>query len=207
MVLGALGGRTARHARHLAEKLAEEGDAPSPELRAMVGARGPLLASLASFDLLLAIVVLMVWQPGQPEQPSSYRRFELSAKLEGKIVAAHPRFAYIPTRLPRGLRFFTYDSRLPYLELSFFGSGPAGSAFIDYSVSQAQCGMSRKPPDRGTFSVNGYLLGWDRSSGRWSVRRCVKEGNDSLVIEADSLSDRWGRADLATIVAYAAPLN
>ena len=63
MVLGAFGGRTARHARHLAEKLASEGDAPSPELRAMVAARGPLWASYASFVLLLAIVVLMVWQP------------------------------------------------------------------------------------------------------------------------------------------------
>lgn len=63
MALGGYGGRTARHARHLAEKLAAEGDAPSPELRAMVAARGPLWASYASFVLLLAIVVLMVWQP------------------------------------------------------------------------------------------------------------------------------------------------
>ena len=63
MALGAYGGRTARRARHLAEKLAADGDAPSPELRAMVGARGPLYASYASFVLLLAIVVLMVWQP------------------------------------------------------------------------------------------------------------------------------------------------
>lgn len=63
MALGAFGGRTARHARHLAAKLAAEGDAPSPELRALVGARGPLWASYASLALLLAIVVLMVWQP------------------------------------------------------------------------------------------------------------------------------------------------
>ena len=63
MLLGAYGGRTARHARHLAEKLASDGDAPSPELRAMVAARGPLWASYASFAVLLAIVVLMVWQP------------------------------------------------------------------------------------------------------------------------------------------------
>ena len=64
MLLGGYGGRTARHARHLAEKLATEGDAPSPELRALVSARGPLYASYASFLLLLAIVGLMVWQPG-----------------------------------------------------------------------------------------------------------------------------------------------
>jgi hypothetical protein len=64
MALGGYGGRKARHARHLAEKLAAEGDAPSPELRALLAARGPLWASYASGLLLLAIVGLMVWQPG-----------------------------------------------------------------------------------------------------------------------------------------------
>ncbi len=64
MALGAYGGRTARHARHLAEGLAAKGDAPSPELRALVGARGPWWASYASGLMLLAILALMVWQPG-----------------------------------------------------------------------------------------------------------------------------------------------
>jgi uncharacterized membrane protein len=64
MVLGGYGGRTARHARHLAERLAAEGDSPSPELRALVSARGPLRASLASGLMLFGILALMVWQPG-----------------------------------------------------------------------------------------------------------------------------------------------
>lgn len=63
MALGGYGGRTARHARYLAERLAAEGDAPSPELRALVAARGPLWASYASGLLLLAILGLMVWKP------------------------------------------------------------------------------------------------------------------------------------------------
>jgi uncharacterized membrane protein len=63
MALGAYGGRTARHARHLAERFAAEGDAPSPELHALVAARGPLWASYASGGMLLAILALMVWQP------------------------------------------------------------------------------------------------------------------------------------------------
>jgi hypothetical protein len=66
MALGGYGGRTARHARHLAEKLAAEGDTPSAELRALVAAPVPLYASYASGLMLLAIVVLMVWQPGGP---------------------------------------------------------------------------------------------------------------------------------------------
>lgn len=63
MALGGYGGRTARHARHLAERLAGEGDAPSPELRALVAAPIPLWASLASGVMLLAILALMVWKP------------------------------------------------------------------------------------------------------------------------------------------------
>ena len=64
MVVGGYGGRTARHARHLAQRLAAEGDAPSAELHALVAARLPLVASFASALMLVAILVLMVWQPG-----------------------------------------------------------------------------------------------------------------------------------------------
>jgi len=63
VVLGALGGRTARHARYLAEELAAQGDDVSEELRALVAHRPSLWASYASSILIAAIVVLMVWKP------------------------------------------------------------------------------------------------------------------------------------------------
>jgi Predicted integral membrane protein (DUF2269) len=63
MALGGWGGRTARQARYLAERLAAEGDEPSAELRTLLGAHGPLWASYASSLLLLAVVGLMVWRP------------------------------------------------------------------------------------------------------------------------------------------------
>jgi uncharacterized membrane protein len=63
MALGGLGGRTARHARYLAERLAAEGDRPSEELRALVGHRPSLLQSYASTAAIVAILVLMVWKP------------------------------------------------------------------------------------------------------------------------------------------------
>jgi uncharacterized membrane protein len=63
MVVGGYGGRTARHARQLAARLAAGDDAPSPELHALVAARVPLWASYASGLMLLAILALMVWQP------------------------------------------------------------------------------------------------------------------------------------------------
>jgi uncharacterized membrane protein len=63
MGLGGYGGRSAREARHLAERLAAEGDTRSDELRALVAHRPSLLASYAATLLLLAILGLMVWQP------------------------------------------------------------------------------------------------------------------------------------------------
>lgn len=63
MAVGGYGGRTAREARHLAERLADDGDAPSPELHALVAARVPLAASYASGVMIVAILALMVWQP------------------------------------------------------------------------------------------------------------------------------------------------
>ena len=63
VLLGAVGGRTARHARYLAERLAAAGDEVSEELRALVAHRPSLWASYASSILIVAIVVLMVWKP------------------------------------------------------------------------------------------------------------------------------------------------
>lgn len=63
MALGAVGGRTARHARYLAERLAAEGGGVSPELRSLVAHRPSLWASYLSSALVVAIVVLMVWRP------------------------------------------------------------------------------------------------------------------------------------------------
>jgi Predicted integral membrane protein (DUF2269) len=64
MALGGYGGRTARHARHLAARLAAENDAPSAELKALLAAPIPLAASYVSGAMLLAILALMVWKPG-----------------------------------------------------------------------------------------------------------------------------------------------
>jgi uncharacterized membrane protein len=63
VVLGAIGGRTARHARYRAEELASAGDQADEELRALVHHRPSLVLSYVSGILLLAILVLMVWRP------------------------------------------------------------------------------------------------------------------------------------------------
>jgi hypothetical protein len=62
--LGSNGGRRDRHARELAERLAAEGDRPSPELRAMMRDPVTLAMSWGSGLVVLVILVLMIWKPG-----------------------------------------------------------------------------------------------------------------------------------------------
>jgi uncharacterized membrane protein len=62
--LGGVGGQRPKRARKLAERLAREGDAETPELRALLDDRPTLAANYLSAVLVLAIVVLMVFKPG-----------------------------------------------------------------------------------------------------------------------------------------------
>ena len=62
--LGGIGGNREKQTRQLAERLASEGDAPSPELRARM--RDPLTLALSwgSGLVVIAILALMIWKPG-----------------------------------------------------------------------------------------------------------------------------------------------
>jgi uncharacterized membrane protein len=62
--LGGVGGQRPKRARKLAEQLAREGDAETPELRALLDDRLALAVNYLSAVLVLAIVVLMVFKPG-----------------------------------------------------------------------------------------------------------------------------------------------
>ena len=62
--LGGNGGRRDRRARELAERLAAEGDQPSPELRASVRDPITLAMSWGSGAVVIVILVLMIWKPG-----------------------------------------------------------------------------------------------------------------------------------------------
>jgi uncharacterized membrane protein len=64
VVLGGIGGRSARHARYLAGQLAAAGDHPSEELRRGLTSPAGQALNYASFLAALAILALMVWKPG-----------------------------------------------------------------------------------------------------------------------------------------------
>jgi uncharacterized membrane protein len=196
MALGAYGGRTARHARHLAEKLASEGDAPSPELRAMVAARGPLWASYASFALLLAIVVLMVWQPGSPSSAA------VPAAVEQQIAAGYPRVAYIPARLPGGYSYVNYTQDTSGYTLAFAKNGNDATE-LDLTI-ELGCSGGMKPIDAQTrLTMDGQvLLDHFGEDGR-----TVWECRNGVLRQAYTHDYDTPPTDLGTFVAYAEPIR
>ena len=64
IALGGIGGRSARHTRYLAERLAAEGDRPSEELRRQLADPVAQALNYASFLAVVAVLALMIWKPG-----------------------------------------------------------------------------------------------------------------------------------------------
>ncbi len=62
--LGGIGGGRDKRTRELAEQLAAQGDAPSPELRARLRDPVSLALSWGSGIVVVAILALMIWKPG-----------------------------------------------------------------------------------------------------------------------------------------------
>ena len=64
LVVGAVAGRQDRKTRELAESLAADGDAPSPDLAGRLHDPLNLILNVSMLLGIVAIVALMVWKPG-----------------------------------------------------------------------------------------------------------------------------------------------
>lgn len=62
--LGGIGGRHEKETRLLAERLATEGDAPSPELHARLRDTRTNVLSWGSGVAMVVVLILMIWKPG-----------------------------------------------------------------------------------------------------------------------------------------------
>ena len=62
--LGGIGGRHQERSRALAEKLADAGDASTPELQALLNDRTGNAMSWLAGAATIGILVLMIWKPG-----------------------------------------------------------------------------------------------------------------------------------------------
>lgn len=212
MALGGYGGRTARHARHLAEQLAAGEDTPSPELRALVAARGPLWASYASGAILLAILVVMVWQPGSPAPTYSAL---VPVSDQQQIVSEHPQIAFIPMRIPAGYSYLEHDADwstgfdLLFARFRRQGRPPDN---LRFGVFEGHCPTGRMH----TFRLDGVAVSWGATNGVQQAWRCLPaSGGTFVVLDAgreipgdgslDTLQRRHDALRLATVVAYAKP--
>jgi uncharacterized membrane protein len=64
VVLGGIGGRSARHTRYVAKRLAADGDRPSDDLRRALADPIARALNYGSSLAVLAVLALMVWKPG-----------------------------------------------------------------------------------------------------------------------------------------------
>jgi uncharacterized membrane protein len=112
--LGGIGGRRDKETRQLAERLAAEGDAPAPELRARL--RDPLALGLSWGSGLVAVAILglMIWKPGasiaSPRHdswnlPLFLHVFGATVLVGGMASAAVAARASVSAAVPRALPF------------------------------------------------------------------------------------------------------
>jgi uncharacterized membrane protein len=181
MVLGGYGGRTARHARHLAEELAANGDARYRELHELLAAPLPLAASYASGLMLLAILALMVWQPGNSAPTYSS---VVPVSDQQQIVSEHPRIAYVPTRIPAG---YSYVERvgdwstgfdLVFARFKRQGEPPDN---LRFGVFDGSCPSGRLH----SLRVDGVAVSWAARNGFHLAWRCLAaSGRTGVVLQA-----------------------
>jgi hypothetical protein len=221
MALGLYGGRMASHTRSLTRRPTEEGDAPTGQLGSLVGVRPPLLTSWASGLLLLAILGLAVWQPTGSATPSYASSTVVPLHVQHAITRKFPQFfAYLPTRLPHGLHYTSYDSVRGFEFSMWFSSRNGSTAALEYSVVAAECATQASA--MRSFTVNGVDVSWSGDYTNQRAWRCVMRGRTSLVVsasrsvEGDANPFEPGKPtpkqhrdalDLAQVVAYAEPIR
>jgi hypothetical protein len=185
------------------------------ESRSMVCTR-VLGVSVASGLLILGILGLVLWHPASSTQ--TRHSFVVPGGVQQAIVNDYPQFAYLPTRLPRGLRYTSYEGVHGFEFNMWFGSQGGSTAALDYSVVVADC--EAQAPPMQSFTVNGVDISWSGDFTNQRAWRCITGGRASFIVsasrsvegdanpfETNNLTPKQHRdaLDLAHVVAYAEP--
>jgi hypothetical protein len=212
LALGGYGGR----AGHLARRPAAKGDAPSEKPRSL---RAPLWASWASGLLLLAILGLVVWQPTGSATPGHSFSAVVPVRVQQAIAHRFRQFAYLPSRLPTGLHYTSYDGIRGFEFTVWFGSRSGGTPALQYGVLAADCAAQPSPTQ--SFTVDGVDVSWTGDYTNQRAWRCIRRGQTSLVVSASrsvegdanpvagnglTSKQRRDALELSQVVAYAEPI-
>jgi hypothetical protein len=210
LVLGTYSGRVGHPGRRPAQ------GAPSEEPHSL---RAPLWASWASGLLLLAILGLAVWQPTGSATPGHSFSTVMPVSVQRAIAHRFPQFAYLPSRLPPGLRYTSYDGIRGFEFTVWFSSRSGRTPALQYGVLAADC--AAQPSPMQSFTVNGVDVSWTGDYTNQRAWRCITHGRTSLVISASRSVEgdanpfagnrltpkQHGDAlELAQVVAYAEPI-
>lgn len=149
---------------------------------------------------------------------SAHPKSLVPPKVERAIARHYRQFAYLPTRLPRGLHYTSYSGIRGFeFTISFDGTRVPS---LQYVATLASCGAQSSAMD--TFELNGVNVAW---TGTWTDQRawrCVTHNGHSVVLSAsrsiqgdanpiagNQLTPKQRRhaLELARVVAYAEPFR
>lgn len=177
-----------------------------------------LWVSVATGLLVLGILGLVLWHPASSRPPR--HSFVVPGGVQQAIVDGYPQFAYLPTRVPHGLNYTSYDGVRGFEFDMWFGSRDGSTAALEYSVVAADCATQASPMQ--SFTVNGVEVSWSGDYTNQRAWRCVTGGRTSLVVSAsrsvegdanpfepDKVTPKQHRdaLGLAQVVAYAEPIR
>ena len=208
-----------RQTRSLTPRSAVKGDARSEKVGSL-GVQVPLWASGASGLLLLAMLGLAIWQPTGSATPSYASSTVIPLRVQRAIARRFPQFAYVPTRLPRGLHYTSYDGVRGFDFDIWFSNRSGTPGALEYGVTDADC--AEQPSPMQSFTVNGVDISWAGDFTNQRAWRCVTRGRASVLVSAsrsvmgdanpldgNQLTPKQRRhaLELAQVVAYAAPIR
>jgi hypothetical protein len=201
------------------------GDPPHPLCTVMPRRRQiPKKTLLAGLVVLVLVTTgtaigLVVEQSSGSATPSP--SFAVPLRIQRAIAHSYPQFAYLPTQLPRGFHYTSYDGVRGFDFNMWFTSRGGQAAPLEYGVVAAGCGAQSSPMH--SFTVNGVDVSWSGTYTDQRAWRCVARGGTSLVVQASrsvegdanplaginklTPSQRRHALELAQVVAYAEPIR
>lgn len=108
--------------------------------------------------------------------------FPVPAHVQRAIARGYPQLAYLPTRLPAGVRYDSYDGVRGFEYTLWFGGSGGASKQLQFTVLAESC--AGQGPPMQTFKIDGLDVSWSGLYTEQHAWRCITRGRTSLVVQA-----------------------
>ena len=175
-------------------------------------------AALTGVIVLAAIIGLVVWRPISGSATPHYS-FPVPSRVQRAIAHGYRQLAYLPTRLPHGFRYTSYDGVRGFDFNVWFSSRRGQTVALEYGVVAAECVTQGSTH---SFTVNGLRISWSGTYTDQRAWRCITYGRTTLTVSASrsvegdanplagnglTPKQRRDALQLAQVVAYAEPVR